>query len=303
MDCVRGIIFDIQRGSMYDGPGIRTTVFTKGCPLRCKWCHNPESQNPKLELAYWEEKCVGCKKCSEVCTMGAHLFSDIHIFDRKQCIMCGKCVHVCPTNAMKSYGYTISAEEAMTIIRKDKAYYDLTNGGLTLSGGEPFLQNDFSFSLLSLAKQEKIHTCVETCGFASHEIILQSLKYVDYYLFDYKLDDCVKHQYYTGVSNTIIQKNFDCLYTHHARIKIRCPIIPGVNDTLEHFSSIHQLEVKYPEIEGIEILPYHNFGSGKAKALGREYGILSETAGNEIKQKWKELMSISGCSEAIINSF
>ncbi len=299
-----GWLLDIQRSSMHDGPGIRTTVFLKGCPLSCKWCHNPESQKFSPQLAYFTEKCTLCRRCESVCSTGAHTFSSQkHSFDRNACIQCGKCAKACPSGALKLFGYQATVEEVMAVVRKDKKYYDASSGGLTVSGGEPFAQFSFTLALLKAAREEGIHTCVETCGYASTEQILAFLPYVDYYLFDYKLTNDELHQAYTGVSNQKILYHLDLLYTHHAKIRLRCPIIPGVNDTPEHFAGIHALEVRYPDLCGIEIMPYHDMGKPKATALCRANEIEAATASQAQKDAWRREMARCGCSESILNSF
>lgn len=299
-----GWLLDIQRSSMHDGPGIRTTVFFKGCPLSCKWCHNPESQKATPELGFFSEKCTLCRRCADVCPTGAHDFlAGNHTFHRKACLHCGKCARVCPNGALKLFGYRASVEDVMHVVRKDKAFYASSGGGMTLSGGEPFAQFPFMLALLKAARDEQIQTCVETCGYTSTEQILASIPYVDSYLFDYKLTNDELHQKYTGVSHQKILHHLDLLYIHHAKIQLRCPIIPGVNDTPDHFSGIHALEVRYPDLCGIEILPYHDMGKTKTAALARSNEIAAESAEEAQKEIWRREMARCGCSEKILRSF
>lgn len=299
---VEGIVFDIQRCSMNDGPGIRTTVFLKGCPLSCKWCHNPESHSAHPQLSFREENCSLCGKCAQICNKCHHI-SNRHFIDFFACNACGRCVSECHTNALKIIGKSISANEVIEIIKKDIKYYRTTGGGLTVSGGEPFMQPDFLSELLHSAKQLGIHTCVETCGYTLTERILDIAPLVDIFLFDYKATSPTNHKFYTGVDNTLILKNFQALYNQNQDIILRCPIIPGYNDTQEHFTGIANIEKQYPNLLGIEIMPYHNLGKDKAHAIGQKYDIECATVDQSTKTHWKNELRICGCSHQICDSF
>lgn len=269
-----GIIFDIQRCSMHDGPGIRTTVFLKGCPLSCKWCHNPESQRLSPQLAFFEERCTGCKACIGKCINKVHEFNEHkHIVNFKKCSGCGKCISTCKNDALKLWGERRSAKEIIDIVNKDSAYYAGSGGGMTITGGEPFYQYEFLKELVRLANTEKINVCVETCGFVQTEKLEELLPYIDLFLFDYKETSPELHEKYTGADNKLILKNLQYLYDKGKQIILRCPIIPGYNDNESHLSKIHELEQKLDKLAGIEIMPYHDLGKSKATAIGNGYEV------------------------------
>ena len=268
-----GLVFNIQKFCINDGPGIRTTVFFKGCPLRCKWCHTPESKSCKPQILFDAKKCVLCGACGLVCPQGAHKFEDGHKIDREKCISCGICVEKCCYDALELVGKEFSVQEVLAEILKDKVFYDNSGGGLTLSGGEPLMQFDFVYELLKEAKQNGIHTCVETCGFAKTEDILQIAEFTDIFLFDWKLSNDSLHKEYTGVSNEAILKNLKAIDSAGSQIILRCPIIPEVNDTEEHFFGIANTANSLKNIIAIEIEPYHSLGNNKLKKLDMEEQI------------------------------
>lgn len=271
---MNGTIFNIQKFCVNDGPGIRTTVFLKGCPLRCIWCHNPESKKTAPEMFYNAQKCVKCGRCAKACDKVCHEFSDdVHLYDREKCAVCGKCAEVCPTEALETAGYEISVEDALRDVLKDKVFYDNSGGGMTVSGGEPMLQFDFTLSLMKSAKEAGLHTCMETCGYAPEERYREIAPYVDIFLFDYKITDPEKHRECTGVTNELILSNLRMLDGAGSKIILRCPIIPTVNDTEEHLSAIANLANSLSNVLEINIEPYHPLGSGKSEMLGREYAL------------------------------
>lgn len=297
----KGIIFDIQRCSLYDGPGIRTTVFLKGCPLRCKWCHNPESQDYQPEIMFFEEKCAFCSACTAACKAGSHNIADgKHIYDRSRCEKCGLCVKTCPYEVLQWKGKELGIDEVLSEVEKDWDYYLNSGGGVTLSGGEPMAQFEFALALLSAVKTMGIHTCMETCGFAPLENFKRILSQVDIFLFDYKATNPEIHKELTGVTNDLILSNLDHIYSNGRPIILRCPLIPGVNDSDEHLWGIARLSDKYPNLAGIEIMAYHNMGISKAKRIGKYayYAELTNT-GEDQKAKWMEKLRQYGCDKAI----
>lgn len=285
-----GKIFNIQKFSINDGPGIRTTVFFKGCPLNCIWCHNPESKSVKPEVFYNARKCIGCGKCVVSCPDSCHEISNgEHVFHREKCIACGKCAEVCVTGALEMAGYEVTVDEALKTVMQDKVFYENSGGGLTLSGGEPMLQFDFAYELLRKAKEQGLHTCMETCGFTPKERMEEISKLVDIFLFDYKIADEEKHKKYTGVSNQIILENLKLIDSLGVKTVLRCPIIPGINDTADHFQGIADTANSLENIMEVNIEPYHPLGKGKSELLDKEYllGDLSFTD-NDIVEKWIE---------------
>ena len=266
----KGIVFDIQRFSLHDGPGIRTTVFLKGCPLKCLWCHNPESWYLDTELLYREDKCQNCMACVKVCPVGCHkIVNGKHCLDRSLCIACGKCVDACIYSALRLMGKKMDAKEVIKEVMKDMPYYDSSNGGITISGGEPTLQFEFTLELLKRAKEQGIHTCIETSGMAPIGKIKELVKYTDLFLFDIKETDTLKHKKFTGTGNEIILQNLDYIYSTGTEIILRCPFIPGLNDGGEEIRGIVELLNKYPNIKSAEILPYHDLGKSKWRELDR----------------------------------
>ncbi len=266
---MNGVIFNIQRFCVDDGPGIRTTVFLKGCPLHCVWCHNPESQKPHPQLLYSPEKCIGCGACTADCPNGLHRFSEgSHIFDRDKCTNCGACAAHCYAEALEYCGKTASVGEDMQTVLSDKAFYG-TDGGLTLSGGEPLMQPDFSLALASEAKAQGIHVCMETSGFCETETLKKIAPFIDTFLFDFKLWDEELHRSYIGVSNRLILQNLKYLSQQGSDIILRCPIIPDVNLCQAHFDAIAQTALENPAIRQIDLLPYHPLGISKYRRLGK----------------------------------
>ena len=229
-----GMITAIQKFCINDGPGIRTTVFMKGCPLNCIWCHNPETKSFSPEMFYDVTKCIGCRACLKACPIGCHSFDQQHHYDRENCTYCGRCVKACATQALELSGKELSVEEIIEEVMKDKIFYDNSGGGMTLSGGEPLAQPSFTLSLLEQAKNKGLHTCIDTCGFAPEAYIRQIAPYVDIFLYDYKETDPVRHKEFTGVTNERILSNLRLLDSLGANIILRCPIIPTKNDNEEN---------------------------------------------------------------------
>jgi len=265
-----GIIFDIERFAIHDGPGIRTVVFFKGCTLRCKWCQNPEGISPKPELLYREGLCIGCGKCA-ACRHDVHAFSDAeHRVEHYRCAVCGTCAVACPTQALAISGRASTAEEALKIVLRDRIYYSLSAGGLTLSGGEPLIQPHFARALLEAAKAEGLHTAVETAGsvpWSAFEAVADS---VDLFLYDLKDTDRSRHKLNTGGDLQTILGNLRRLDSLGKGTWLRCPIIPGVNDTPEHRKKVAEIRNSLSHCEKLEMIPYHRLGHAKWLALGLE---------------------------------
>lgn len=285
---MKNLVVDIQRCSLHDGPGIRTTIFLKGCPLRCAWCHNPESQSFKPQLSFNSSKCIGCFKCVEVCETKAHFIKDNkHEVDFNKCNFCGKCVDNCSVNALSIVGKLMSTEEIMNVVMKDRHFYESSGGGVTISGGEALANINSALSILKECKKLNIHTCIETSGYTSSESISKIIDYVDIFLYDFKLSKDEDHIKYTGASNELILKNLEYIYNKGKSIILRCPIIPSVNDNIEHFSAIRDIALKYKNTLKIELLPYHDFGIAKSNNIGRLQERYSKPTEQE-KQQWLE---------------
>lgn len=289
-DLHTGIITDIHRSSIVDGPGIRTTVFLKGCPLSCIWCHNPETQHPSIELGYQSTKCIGCGACVDVCPRDAlDVVGGKMRVDRDLCDNCMQCVDVCPVEALFSYGRQVSVDEVMREVLKDRIYYNESGGGVTISGGEPMMQPDFTVRLLSACKEQGVHTCLDTSGVGRTSDFENTLPFVDLYLFDYKASDADTYRSLTGAHMHDVLHVFTMLYEAEKSIRLRCPLIPGVNDTDDHLAGIASLTKQYPKLDGIDILAWHAMGAEKYATLGRcmHTCLPAETISGTQKEKYR----------------
>lgn len=303
IDDPSGFIFDVQRLCLHDGPGIRTTVFLQGCPLRCLWCHNPEGQSQGRAISYRREACSLCRTCEEVCEQGAHSFEDgQHRYDRSVCKRCGKCVQACVFGALSVAGDQRRVSQVMSIVLRDQAYYHESGGGLTLSGGEPLFQTRFTQALLRSAKESGIHTCVETCGEAPQTAFERILSLVDLFLFDFKAADPKRHKDLSGMDNRCILANLDFLYRNGADIRLRCPLIPGLNDTPDDLRGISALAGRYPRLQGVEIMPYHDLGHQKYLRFGIPDRLPNlPKPDEETKQRWVKSLQGFGCPKAYVD--
>lgn len=282
---MNGTIFNIQKFCVNDGPGIRTTIFLKGCPLKCIWCHNPESQAAESEIMFYRDKCIGCGMCERICKNSCHFFeNNVHIFEREKCVKCFACTDY-ECGAIEKAGKIISSEEAIKEAMKDKIFYDNSGGGITLSGGEPLFQFEFSLDILKKAKEKDVHTAIETCGFANKKKIIEIAEYVDLFLFDYKETDLMLHKRFTGVDNSVILENIKTLNELKKNIILRCPIIPGYNDRTEHFMGICNVANEFEHILHIELEPYHSLGEGKYISLGHNVSEIRSPTEDE-KNSW-----------------
>lgn len=261
-------VTEIQRFCMHDGPGVRTTVFLKGCPLRCKWCHNPETQRAERELFFYEQKCISCGACADACTHGAHRLDGGHILDRERCAACFACADACPTGALSVCGREMTVEEICAAVERDRAFYGGT-GGVTLSGGEPLCQRA-AVELLRACRMRGISTAVETCGHVSLEVLCDAIKYTDLLLWDIKDTDSERHKKHTSVYNEKIMSNLKEADRRGAKTRLRCIIVNGVNTDERHYERLAQLALSLCGCEGVELLPYHAYGGSKAVLIGGE---------------------------------
>jgi pyruvate formate lyase activating enzyme len=286
-------VFDIQRFCTQDGPGIRTTVFFKGCNLRCKWCHNPESFDKDPQLGYLDVKCKKCAACAAVCPHNVHHISadGVHTVDYKICTACGKCAEVCTSEALKIYGISRLAETITEEIKKDKNYSERSGGGVTFSGGEPTLQIEFLMELLRRCKEEHIHTAVETNGVLSKKTLERLCEYTDLFLVDFKISKGEEQKYWLGIEKIDISAALSFLLKENKPVVLRCPVIPGINDSNKHFAEIKKLEDIYKNIYMTEIMPYHDTAKGKWKSIGLEYQLpCLKTVPPEQKAAWERLI-------------
>ena len=267
-----GTIFNIQRFCTDDGPGIRTTVFLKGCPLSCQWCHNPESQKSQFEITFDKNKCVNCGACVTACKRNCHTFENQkHVFTRDLCSGCGACVDKCAADALELHGKIVTVDEVFDQVAKDKIFYETSGGGVTISGGEPLFQPKFTLELLKKCKENGIHTAIETSGFCDKDTFLDVIKYCDLVLFDVKETDDDLHKKYVGVPFKPIVENLSLMSEKGVSFIIRAPIIPTINDRPSHFSALKTLAKTLKGCLGVQIMPYHKTGSYKYDLLDRSY--------------------------------
>ncbi len=296
---MKGTVFNIQRYAIHDGPGIRTTFFLKGCPLKCYWCHNPEGIKEEVEIIFrMEGRCLNCGDCQDACPQKALKREDgLLLIDEKKCCKCGNCVTVCPTGALEMVGQKMTAKELLNEIEKDSIFYEQSGGGVTFSGGEPFFQPEFLAKVLKLLKERSIHVALDTAGQAPWEHISELLQYVDLFLYDIKHLNPQKHEKGTGLSNELILGNLEKLAGSGVHIIGRFPLIPGFNDEEENiFKTGKYLNTLH--INQVHILPFHGLARGKYKdsaSLFKE--IVSPTAGDV--EKTREIFASCGLKTRI----
>lgn len=275
----KAFIFNKQKYNLYDGPGVRSMVFFKGCPLRCKWCANPEGLERRYQIMLKPTACVSCGACVSACPQGTHLISSdgTHTVDRdKQCIGCGACVNACMQAALKVAGEEASISELLAYLEEDRSFYEHSGGGVTLSGGEVTAQPEAAINLLMACKREGLHTAIETCGYTKKDTFLRFAEVVDLFLFDIKHMDPERHAQLTGVRNEMILENLEMLLMKRANVKVRMPLLKGINDSEEEIRAVIDFLTPYKDFKnfrGIDLLPYHKLGVNKYVQLGMDYAI------------------------------
>lgn len=274
MNMKTGTIFDVKRYAINDGPGIRLTVFFKGCPLSCGWCHNPESISPQPQKLFLSTGCIGCRECVQVCAQAACTLGPQGIVtDRKRCTRCGRCAEVCPTEATEMAGRQVSVAEIMALVDKETLFFDKSGGGITFSGGEPLLQTGFLLALLEACGARQVHRAVDTCGWCQQEDLLRVARETELFLFDLKVMDPERHQRFTGVSNDRILSNLRALAESGAQINLRIPLIQGVNVDQVNLEQTGAFVAALPGEQSVNLLPFHAAASQKYLKLNTVYDL------------------------------
>lgn len=268
-----GLVFHIQKYSLQDGPGIRTTVFLKGCPLCCAWCHNPESQSPRPEIIVVEGRCIACGQCHLICPFAQAVEEGPLPARVPDCTLCGECASACPTGARQMVGQRMTVAEVTDAVLQDRVFYEDSAGGVTVSGGEPLMQPQFLKALLGACRVQGLRTAVDTCGFACTDVLREVAPLTDLILYDLKSMDDVTHRHYTGVSNAPILANLRALDEIHAHLWLRVPIIPGINDSEQSLEAVARFAATLSSLRQVNLLPYHKIGVHKFRRLGQKYAL------------------------------
>ena len=301
-----GIIFDIQYGAMYDGPGLRTAVFFKGCPLRCRWCQNPESQEPKPQLSFFAERCRSCGTCAAACNAESlKMRGGLPVRDNEICRLCGQCAHACPSKAMELIGYKITATALLQKLRRDRPFYESSGGGVTITGGEPTMQPRFLLKTLSLLKEDRIATAIETCGYFKTALIDELVEVTDLFLYDIKHTNSTTHKKHTGRDNRVIKKNFRQLLAKAGPEKItpRIPLIPNFNTDKESLSAITKFIKETGYRDEIQLMPFNPLTKTKYQKINRqpEHQNLAAQTPEELETIVRRLKQNYGGEVTVIN--
>ena len=272
-DSISGIVFDMQRYCLHDGPGLRVLIFFKSCPLTCLWCANPESQDSRIEIMVDLKRCQSCGRCVEACPQEAISLEggEYPRCDIEKCNLCGICIETCPNRARTFVGRKMMVRQVMKEVERDAPFFRRSGGGMTLGGGEPTVQGDFAYEILEASREQFIHTAVETCGYCEWKVLHRMAQVTDLFLFDIKQVDPLKHKEYTGVDNRLILDNLVRLAEIHNNIVIRYPLIPGYNDGRDEIKELIAVMKRIGNVRRVELAPYHRFGESKYAALGRDY--------------------------------
>ncbi len=282
-----GVVFNIQRFSLFDGPGVRTVAFLKGCPLRCRWCHNPEGLAPCPQIMYQPARCIACGACADLCARHS-LAEGQHAYDRESCTGCGQCAEACVSGALTLSGRRMEASEVIQEALRDLPTYLESGGGLTLSGGEPFFQGEFTLELLMAAKEAGLHICIETSGQAAPDILRAAARYTDLFYYDYKATGEDMHRSLCGTGQRLILKNLALLDELQAPVTLRCPIVPGANDVPAHIKGIARTAAAHHCIQEIHLEPYHRLGLSKCTQLGLPPAFESTPPAHETMEAYRQ---------------
>jgi pyruvate formate lyase activating enzyme len=296
-----GIVFDIQRFSIHDGPGIRTTGFLKGCPLRCPWCHNPESWHPHPQVLFYPDRCIGCGLCFDACPEDNALQADaVHRINREACTECGSCAEVCTAEALEICGKEMTVAQVLEEFEKDRAFYENSDGGVTVSGGEATVQQEFLISLLRHARERGLHTVLDTCGHANPETLRSAAQHVDRVLFDLKIMDPQQHREVVGADNERILQNLRMLDQLGVPIVIRVPLIPDLTDHPDNLHAIASLAAKLPSVQRVDLMRYNRLGESKWRRLGHTYPLQGvEVPNDERMEELRQLVAAYGLETTV----